>query len=270
MVATRIGSAAFLLLLAACAKPLETIRIDGSPGVAPLVSALVTEYRARHPSAMVVMASGLGSSARLRAVEERRIDIAMASHGLNAADLEKRGLIARPIAKTAVVFAVHAGVPVTALTSQQICDIYAGRITNWRELGGPDLPIRAATRPPGEVDADVALEGSPCLRNVTYASGVQMVERPDDMARAIAETVGGFGLTSAPMVEQSTGRIKSVTLDGQAPSVDNVASDAYPLARSAVLVYRKPAAPAVEQLLAFIGSPDGARIIRSNGAVPSN
>src|SRR5688500_15313445 len=184
MVITPISVVSFLALVGACAKPPETLRIDGSAGVAPLVSALVTGYRARQPSAPVVMASGLGSSARLNAVEEGRIDIAMASHGLDEADLEKRALTTRPIAKTAVVFAVHSSVPVTALTSQQVCDIYAGRITNWRQVGGADRAIAAMTRPPGEVDADVAMDGTPCLRTVTNASGVQVIEQPDDMARA--------------------------------------------------------------------------------------
>src|SRR5688572_4157699 len=257
MVTTPIGLISFLALAGACAKPPDSLRIDGSAGVAPLVSALVTEYRVQAPSASVVMASGLGSSARLNAVEEGRIDIAMASHGLDEADLEKRALTTRAIAKTAVVFAVHSSVPVTALTSQQVCEIYAGRITNWRRVGGVDLAIAAMTRPPGEVDADVALEASPCLRGVTNASGVQVIGRPDDMARGIAATVGAFGITSAPMVEQSAGRMKALTLDGRAPTVDNVASGAYPLARSAILVYREKTSPAVERFLAFINSEQG-------------
>lgn len=193
MVITRIGAASFLVPLAACARPLETLRIDGSAGVAPLVSALVNEYQTRHPAALIVMASGLGSSARLKAVEEGRIDLAMASHGLDSADLVKRGLTARPIARTAVVFAVNTSVPVSALSSKQICDIYAGRIRNWRELGGPDMAVHAVTRPKGEVDADVALEGVACLREITLGTGVQVIERPDEMARVLAATPGAVG-----------------------------------------------------------------------------
>jgi phosphate transport system substrate-binding protein len=268
MLVTRIALASFPSL-AACARPLETLRIDGSPGVAPLVTALVADYRTRHPSALIVMASGLGSSARLKALEEGRIDLAMASHGLDSADLVKRGLTARPIARTAVVFAVHASVPVSALTSKQLCDIYAGRVRNWRELGGPDLPIQAATRPKGEVDADVALEGVACLREITPGPGVQVIDRPDDMSRALSATTGGIGLTSAPMVEQSAGRLRSLTLDGVTPTVENVASGAYPLSREAILVHRTPMPPSVEEFLAFVRSEEGERVIRSNGAVAS-
>lgn len=269
MVITRIGAASFPVLLAACAKPLETLRIDGSPGVAPLVSALVNEYETRRPAALIVMASGLGSSARLKAVEEGRIDLAMASHGLDSADLMKRGLTARRIARTAVVFAVNTSVPVSALSSKQLCDIYAGRIRNWRELGGPDLPVHAVTRPKGEVDADVALEGVACLRELTPGAGVQVIERPDEMARVLAATSGAIGLTSAPMVEQSAGRMKSLTLDGVTPNVESVESRSYPLSREAILVHKTAMPRAAGKFLEFIGSPEGERVIRANGAVPS-
>lgn len=75
---------------------------------------------------------------------------------------------------------------------------------------------------------------------------------------------------TAPMTAPSPGRSSSEPSAYPARRQALITSPApYPLARRAVLVYRKPAAPAVEQFLAFIGSPDGARIIRSNGAVPS-
>lgn len=265
---TRAGVILFALAGAACARPLETLRIDGSPGVAPLVRALVTSYREREPAARVELATGLGSSARLRAVQEGRIHIAMASHGVDDADLARRGLASRPIARTAVVFGVNAGVAVGSLTARQVCDIVAGRVTSWRDLGGPDLAIRAAIRPRGEVDADVAYEGVPCLRELRPAPGVMVVERPDEMARLIASTAGAIGLTSAPMVEQSGGRIRAVVLDGAAPTVENVATGGYPLTRRAILVYKLATRGAVERFLAFVGSPEGARVIRANGAVP--
>jgi phosphate transport system substrate-binding protein len=269
MMIAELGCLAILTTMSACAGPLATLRIDGSAGVAPLVTALSTAYRERHPSAMVVMGGGLGSSARLQAVQEGRIDIAMASHGIDSADLVKRGLVARRIARTAVVFAVNAIVPRQAITSGQLCDIYAGRVRNWRDLGGPDLPIRATMRPKGEVDADVALAGVPCLGALTLPSSVQVIERPDEMARVLAATDGAFGLTSAPMVEQSAGRITSLSLDGVAPSVDNVGSGIYPLSRDAILVFKAPASPSVERFLEFIRGAEGQRLIRANGAVPS-
>src|SRR5688500_10654697 len=86
---------------AACVRPREIVRIDGSPGVAPLVAALVSEYRRENPSATVDVGAGLGSSARIQALADGKIDVAMASHGVVPAELQRRGLAAHEIARTA-------------------------------------------------------------------------------------------------------------------------------------------------------------------------
>src|SRR5688572_6417397 len=91
----------------ACTRPAEHVRFDGSAGVAPLVTALAAEYRARNPHATLDIATGLSSSARLQAVADGRIDVAMASHVIDVAAIRARGLDVHEIARTPVVFAVH-------------------------------------------------------------------------------------------------------------------------------------------------------------------
>ena len=259
---------ALALMSHGCAEPVEAVKVDGSPGVAPLVVALATEYRTKFPNASFDVASGLGSSARIKAVQDGQIQIAMASHGVDSADLEQRGLTSRVIAKTAVVFAVNGSVPVAALNAQQVCDIYAGRTTRWRQLGGPDAAVKPMFRPAQEVDAAVVLEKVDCLRAIKLADAVTVIDRPDAMAAAIADTAGAFGVTSAPMVAQSGGRMKALTLNGVDPSPENVATGTYPLAREAILVFRKSPTRGIQQFLDFVGSPEGERVIRANGAVP--
>src|SRR5687767_7111197 len=117
----------------------DRIVVDGSTGVMPLVAALAKAYQDRHPGAVVEMGQGLGTKARLQALEEGKIDIALASHGLVAEELSRRGMTAHEIAKVAVVFGVNMSVSVTNLTDVQICDIYALKVTNWKVLGGPDI-----------------------------------------------------------------------------------------------------------------------------------
>lgn len=261
-------AAAALLAIACDNTSADTIRVDGSPGVAPLVTALADAYRKATPSAAIELASGLGSSARLKAVQEGQIQIAMASHGVDSSDLVQRGLTSRTIARTAVVFAVNADVPVTALTSQQICDLYSGKVSQWRDVGGPATKVRALFRPPQEVDGAVALERIACLGTTTLGTDVAVIDRPDAMAQAIADSSGAVGVTSAPMVAQHAGRLKALALNGVVPSPENVATGAYPLTRDAILVFRANPPRGVEAFLAFVSSAQGASVIRANGAVP--
>ena len=253
---------------AASAAVADTVRIDGSTGVMPLVAAVAREYRAAHPSAAVVMGAGLGASARVQALADGTIDIALASHGVDAADLARRGLVAHEIAKVAVVFAVNQSVPVAGLTEQQVCDLYGGRIASWRELGGPDLAVAPRTRPAGEVDADVVLAGVGCLKGTAPAPAVATLEKPEQMAAALAGTPGAIGMTSLPFVEQSGGRIRAVTLGGVRPTPESVRSGAWRLTRHSYLLTRARPSAAVARFLAFVRSPAGARAIAASGAVP--
>lgn len=250
------------------APPAETVRIDGSSGVMPLAAALAREYRATRPHVTIAMGAGLGSRARLEAVAQGRIDVALASHGLDAADLSRQGLVAHEIAHAAVVFATHAGVPLTGLTQQQLCDVYAGRVTNWRQLGGPDLAIAARTRPVGEVDGDVVRDGIPCLRDAAPGPDVRSLETPEDMAAALAVTAGAVGMTSLPFVERSAGRLRALALDGVVPSAESVRRGAYRLTRRSVFVTRAAPTASVRRFLDFARSAEAARVIAASGAVP--
>jgi phosphate transport system substrate-binding protein len=246
----------------------DKITVDGSTGAMPLVAALAKVYQERHPAATVEMGKGLGTKARLQALAEGKIDIALASHGLVLEEIARQGMAVQEIAKVAVVFGVNASVPVTNLTERQVCEIYAGNVTNWKELGGPDLVIAPSTRPDTEVDAEVVRVKIGCLKDLKMAETVKVMPRAGDMAKEIAATVGAVGMTTMTVVEQSEGKIKALSLNGIAPSAENVKRKTYTLTRDSFLVTKAPPAPAVANFLEFIRSPTGEAVIVANGAVP--
>jgi len=250
-------------------QPAATVRVDGSTGVAPLISALVKAYSERNPAVSFEIGRGMGTSARIDALGSGAIDIAMASHGLRPEELTRRGMAVAEIARTAVVFAVNAGVTgVAGLTGEQVCAVYRGERGNWRELGGPDLPIVAMTRPDSEVDAEVVREGVACLRALRMAEGVRVMARAGDMAAGLAGTAGAIGMTTSTVTEQSVGRVRALALDGVVPDAPAVRDGRYRLVREAYLVTRGEPDRAVAGFLAFVRGPDGAAVIAANGAVP--
>jgi phosphate transport system substrate-binding protein len=248
--------------------PAATVRIDGSAGVMPLVAALAREYRALEPSVAIEMGAGLGTKARVDALTQERIDIALASHGVVPGELAKQGIAVHEIARVAVVFGVNASVPVASLTKAQICDVYSGATTNWSRLGGPDLAIAARTRPAAEVDADVVLSGVDCFRSALAPAVAKVVEKPEQMAAELTATTGAIGMTSMPFVQSSNGRIRALALDGVTAGAESVRNGGYPLTRASYLLIRTSASPAVARFLAFVRGPAGARIIVANGGVP--
>lgn len=262
------------LLLAGCMRviierdaPAEVIRIDGSQGVMPLVSAIAAAYREEHPRAVVETGTGLGSRARVDSLVSGRIDIALASMGVLPAEMARQGIIVHEIARVPVVFAVNQGVNVTSLTQRQVCDVYAGAITNWRALGGPDLAIAPRTRPPGEVDGDVVVAGIGCFRAAAASGVARAMPLPEDMSRDLEATKGAIGMTSTPFVQRSAGRLRALALDGVHAGAESVRSGAYPLVRAAYLLVREGASPATRRFIEFAMSDKASAIIHSNGGV---
>ncbi len=246
----------------------DTIRIDGSAGVRPLVEALAGGYSAQRPNTTILIGDGLGSTARVVAAAEGRIDIAMASHGVDMQDLRSRGLTAVEIARVAVVFGLHTSAGPVAVTEQQICDVYRGKIANWRELGGVDSPVVLLARPEGEVDGDVVAAGVPCFPAVGDMRGVRVLEQPDEMAAALADTPGAVGMTSLPFVQVSGGAFRVLAINGVEPTPANVLAGLHPLVRQSFLIISDDPAPAVRSFLAFVASDAGAAIMETGGAVP--
>jgi phosphate transport system substrate-binding protein len=268
--ASRIVALALALTLGAplSAPASGTIVVDGSTGVMPLVAALAKAYQERNPGVTVQMGTGLGTKARVQALEEDKIHIALASHGLDVAALTRRGMAVHEIAKVAVVFGGNASVQLTNVTDVQVCDIYAGRITNWKDLGGLDLTIAPRTRPDSEVDTEVVRERIACMKDLKMPDGVKVMPKSGDMAKELAATAGAVGMTTATVVEQSRGQIRALSLNGVVPSADNVARKTYTLTRDSFLVTKVTAPPAVAKFVEFVRSPAGAAIIAANGAVP--
>jgi phosphate transport system substrate-binding protein len=168
---------------------------------------------------------------------------------------------------TPVVFAVHETVNIDGLSDAQLCAIYAGGARNWKDFGGFDLAITPLARPDNEVDAEVVRGGINCLKNLKLPEGVKVLARAGDMAKALAETTGAIGMTSATVVGQSRGKVKAIALNGVAADETNVAGGRYRLTRDAFLVTRRPSSPQVTAFIDFVKSPEGAAVIKANGAI---
>ncbi len=246
----------------------EQITLDGSTGMLPLARALAAAYQKQAPDAKLEFGKGLGTGARLRAVTEDKIQIALASHGVDAEALHKGKLKVIAVAKGAIVFAAGANVTVSNISDAQVCDVYNGKLQNWQALGGADEAIAAFTRPPAEVDPEVIREKIACFKDLKEAEHVKVMARGGDMAKALTSTPNALGMTSMTVVEQSGGKVKALALNGIAPTEENVKNGRYVLTREFLFVVREDMPPAVKGFVDFVLSVEGDRILRASGAVP--
>ena len=246
----------------------EQIVLDGSSGMIPLAKALAAAYQQRSSDPQVETGKGLGTGARLRALAEGKIQIALASHGIKPEDVQKGNLKIIEVAKGAIVFAVNASVPVTNITESQVCDAYSGKIRSWQPLGGSDNSVSVLTRPPTEVDPEVIRAKVGCFKELREIETAKVMARGGDMAKALAETPYALGMTSMTVVEQSAGKVRALTLNGLAPTAENVKSGRYFLTRDFLFVIKGEPTGPVKRFLDFVLSAEGDRVIEANGAVP--
>ena len=262
---------ALLLLLAFSVPPAwseEKIVLDGSSGMLPLARVLAAAYQQRSPDPQVEIGAGLGTGARLRALAGDKIHVALASHGIKPEDVQKGNLKVIEIAKGAIVFAVNASVSIADITEAQVCDIYSGKVRNWQSLGGPNSAIVVLTRPPAEVDPEVIRAKIGCFKELKEVATAKVMARGGDMAKGLADTPHAIGMTSMTVAEQSSGKVRALTVSGVAPTAENVKSGRYFLTRDFLFVTKgEPTLPA-RKFLDFVLSPDGDRVILANGAVP--
>ncbi len=259
------------LLLALAVPPAwseEKIVLDGSSGMLPLAKVLATAYQQKSSNPQVEIGNGLGTGARLRALAEDKIQIALASHGIKPEDVQKGNLKVIEVAKGAIVFAVNASVPITDITKAQACDIYSGKVRNWQSLGGPNSAIIVLTRPPAEVDPEVIRAKVGCFKELKEMQTAKVMARGGDMAKGLTDTAHAIGMTSMTVAEQSGGKVKALTVNGVAPTSENVKSGRYFLTRDFLFVTKGEPTLPIKKFLDFVLSPDGDRVILANGAVP--
>jgi phosphate transport system substrate-binding protein len=90
--------------MATAASAQTILKVDGSTGAMPLVAALAKAYEAKTPALRIEIGKGLGTKARIEALNAGTIEIAVASHGLKIDELLRQGMSVDEIARTPVVF----------------------------------------------------------------------------------------------------------------------------------------------------------------------
>ena len=242
----------------------EQITLDGSTGMLPLANELVQAFKTKHASVPIEVGRGSSGASAMRAVTDGRLNLGLSSDLPGEAE-RAAGLQGLEIARAAVVFAVHASVTIPGLTTQQLCDVYARKIKNWKEVGGSNLPILPLTRPVDEFDPTIIKKHNPCFKE---ADGVLSLPKAGDMAKALASKPGAIGMINITYVESSQGAMRALVLNGTAPTPEAVRSGAYPLFRRFFLVTKGEPAGATAQFVAFVKSADGQRVIQNTKAVP--
>ena len=178
-------------------------------------------------------------------------------------------LVFQPVALDAIVPVTHPNNPVNNITLSQLRQIYLGRITNWKDLGGTDATINLYS-----IAAPLdGLEYS--FRNLMYRKGDQKIAAPrlylntSKLEEGIAIDPNGLGLSSLSNSYANKG-MKMLSVEGIAASTQSVANGSYPLFITLYVVGRQDSTKLeeVDKFVTFLDSPTAKQLMRQHQLVP--
>lgn len=204
-----------------------SISASGSSALFPLVKDAKSKFQKINPDVSITVNAG-GSGAGLTQVAGGTVDIGNsdveASTKLDATTAKT--LVDHKICVIGVAAVVNADVTVKNLTTAQLTDIFAGKVTNWKDVGGADEKITLVTRPTSS--GTRAIFKQYAIGNQEEASN-KSLETDDSgtLAQNIIITKGSIGYLAFSYLTNASASINSVSIDGVAPSTDNVYNGTY-------------------------------------------
>ena len=239
--------------------------LTGSSTMCPMMAVVGKSFHTLHPDDYVEVQCG-GSERGIKDLKEGKTDIGMVSRVL--ANDEKK-MFAFPIARDAISILVHKSNPVTALSNAQVVDIFTGKITNWKDVGGPDAAIAVVLREKQKSSTELFFSYFK-LKGETVKGTVIPGDNPVT-TNALASNPYAIGYVSSGHAERSAAKgilIKILPVNGVMPTSRNIITGNYPISRPLMLVTMRLPTGVSKKLIDFSLSSSIVDIIEKFDFVP--
>jgi phosphate transport system substrate-binding protein len=250
-------------------------RIKGSDTCLPLSQKAAEIFMKSRPSASVTVTGG-GSGVGISALLEGTTDIAQSSRKITFAErqkLQEGGKTVREVvaAYDALAIIVHPQNKVTNLTREQLEGVFTGRIRNWKDVGGDDIPIVPYARETSSGTYEFFKES--VLRNRNYMNGIMSMPATGAIIQSISQTRGAIGYVGLAYLNANVKAIHVSYDAGKtfvAPSVANAKNETYPIVRPLLYYYATTSEATVKPFIDFMLSAEGQKIVAELGFITIN
>ena len=220
------------------------LTVAGSTALLPLVKQAAQDYQSAHPSVRISVAGG-GSRVGLTQAAQKGVDIGDSDIAPGPGQPD---LVDHKVAVVIFAVIVHPSTGITSLTKRQIGDIFAGKITNWKQVGGADRPVTLVNRPKSS--------GTRAVFVALLMGGQQPTETAltqdssGTVVTTVAQTPGAISYVSTGYLRNA--QVTAVKIDGTEPTSSAVRSGRYAFWSYEHMVTPGPPPKAVADFIAFV------------------
>ena len=226
-----------------------------------LLRALGAAYTADHPDTNIIVPPSIGSGGGIAAVSSNKEVLARAARPLS--DSEKvAGLVATPVFRLPSAFFVHRSAGVTSLTSEQLANVYSGKITNWRDVGGHDVRIKVVRREDADSTLQVLRQSMPGWKTLAMTEKSKTAVTTQDCIDTVKEVPGAIGF--GPFTKALEMELSVLKIDGHYPT-----DRSYPSAVTLTFVHKdSTVTPDAKQFISYAKTGKAKTVLTSMGGVP--
>jgi phosphate transport system substrate-binding protein len=239
-----------------------SLKISGGTAHIPVMKVAAQNIMRANAEIKISIAGG-GSGAGIKQVGEGLVDIGNSGRKPSEAELEKYSLKMHQWAIDGVGVVVNPGNPVKSLSTAQLKDIYAGKLTNWKALGGPDKSINIYTR--DKASGTRAVFWKKALSKGDISTKAHFVPSNGAMKTAVAQDPYAIGYVSVGHIDKSAA---PVAIDGVAPTLDNVKKGKYKVARGLYSNTKGDPGGLAKKFIDYLCSAEGQKIVSEKGFIP--
>lgn len=245
----------------------ETLVVPGSGNPEQVLTVLANAFNRQQTAHRVTIPPSTGTAGALRDVESGNAVLGRVGRPLRPEERAK-GLVYLPIGRDPVVFVGGAGVSVKSLSQAQLLDIFTGKFTNWKEVGGKPGPIRAVGRELTDASRQAINRAIKPFEGIQFGDGVKMVHLDPQMLDLLDRFSTSLGFINRSALAASKTKLVPLALDGVEGLPQNVGLGRYPLWLEFGLIHKTGnLSPAAKAFADFVRSPMGVGILREQGVL---
>ena len=244
----------------------ETLVIPGSGSNEVLLRDLAAVFNSQHPGQEVIIPPSVGSVGGIHLVGTDQALLGRVTRPPEGGE-KSFGLSYLVFARDPVVFAVGTNVKIKSLTSDQLLNIFSGKITNWQEVGGSPAIIRVLVRQPGETSLRIIQECLKQFQDITFSAQSKIMYHDYEMVEMLQKYKNSISWLTASSVSGTS--IQPIAVDNIEPSLKNTLACTYKLVVDSALVYKEKSLNKMSSsFIEYLFSEKGKKVIEAHGVIP--